>query len=117
MTPPARDVRVRALWRDDPTEAPLTVDLRIEEEDGRIVSTWDVFGAFDLVGASRRPFILRRDGALDLGVAAPGLAWRTDLRDKAIKVGARFLVRWNETDVGEYEIVKIAELGTKDARS
>ena len=30
----SREVRVLALWRDDPTEAPLTVDLRIDAESG-----------------------------------------------------------------------------------
>ena len=41
-----RDIRLLALWRDDPTEAPMTLDLRIDARGG-VVSTWDVFGAFD----------------------------------------------------------------------
>lgn len=109
-----RDVRLLALWRDDPTEAPMTVDLRLDE-GGRLASIWDVFGAFDLDGASCRPFVLRRDGAIDFGAAAQ-IHWRTDLRSIAIAVNACFTVRWNETDSGVYKIVKIAALGAKDAR-
>ena len=62
----ARDVRVLALWRDDPREAPMTIDARID--GARIVSTWDLFGAFALDGDSVRPFILRRDGRIDFGL-------------------------------------------------
>jgi len=108
----ARDIRVLALWRDDPTEAPLTLDLRIDDS-GAIVSTWDAFGAVDLDGAACLPFVLRRDGAIDFGAGAEK-AWRTNLRDTALKVGALFHVHWNETDSGVYKIVKIAELGAKE---
>ena len=64
-----RDIRLLALWRDDPTEAPMTLDLRIDARGG-VVSTWDVFGAFDLDGAHCRPFVLRRDGTIDFGAAS-----------------------------------------------
>jgi hypothetical protein len=110
-----RDVRVIALWRDDSREAPLSVDLRIDGATRMVVSTWDVFGAFDLDGEACRPFILRRSGEIDFG-AGSELKWRVNLRDIAIAVGACFTVRWNETDSGEYKIVKIAELGAKDGR-
>jgi hypothetical protein len=108
-----RDVRLKALWRDDPSEAPLTLDLRIDASTGEVVSHWDLFGAFDLDGDARRPFVLRRDGVLDFG-ATEGARWRTDLRSVAVRIGARFCVHWNEADSGEYEIVKIAALGSKD---
>ncbi|KAF0124124.1 MAG: queA, partial [Methylocystaceae bacterium] len=70
------DMRILALWRDDPREAPMTIDARID--DARIVSTWDLFGAFALDGDSVRPFILRRDGRIDFGL---GESWRSDLRE------------------------------------
>ncbi len=111
----SRDIRMLALWRDDPTEARLTVDLRICGETGAVVSGWDVFGAFDLDGKHCRPFVLRRDGAMDFG-AAPEMKWSANLREIAIKVGACFVVRWNDNDSGEYKIVKIATLGAKDGR-
>ncbi len=107
----ARDRRVIALWLDDPTEARLNVDARIEE--GRMISSWDLFGAFDPDGPQPRPFILRRDGRLDF---AAGERWRTDLREAEMRVGATFRVWFNEADSGVYEIVKIASLGGKDSR-
>ncbi len=108
----ARDIRLIAQWRDDPTEALMTVDLRIE--GGRFASSWDVFGAFDLDGARPRPFILRRDGRIDFG--ENGDRWRTDLRDAELKVGALFTVWFNETDSGTYRIVKLARLGGKERK-
>jgi hypothetical protein len=110
-----RDVRVIALWCDDSREAPLTVDLRIDGATGMVVSIWDVFGAFGLDGETCRPFVLRRSGEIDFGAACE-LKWRTNLRDIQIAIGACFLVRWNDSDSGEYKIVKIAELGAKDGR-
>ena len=110
----ARDLRLKALWRDDPTEAPMTLDLRLDAA-GRVVSTWDLFGAFDLDGPNRRPFVLRRDWTIDF-CAANAIVWRTNLREVLLKVGARFSVSWNERDSGEYEVVKIAQLGAKDAK-
>ena len=110
----ARDVRLLALWRDDPTEAPMTLDLRIDARGG-VVSTWDVFGAFDLDGAACRPFVLRRDGAIDFGSGSRE-NWRTDLREMAIVVNALFTLRWNDADSGVYKIVKIAALGAKESR-
>jgi hypothetical protein len=109
----ARDVRLKALWRDDPTEAALTLDLRLDAETAAILSPWECFGAFDLEGAQCRPFVLRRDGAMDFG-AGSAYRWRTDLRGFRPRVGVRFRVHWNEADSGEYEIVKIAQLGAKD---
>ncbi|MBM3552541.1 MAG: hypothetical protein FJX45_12435 [Alphaproteobacteria bacterium] len=105
----ARDMRILALWRDDPREAPMTIDARIE--DMRIVSTWELFGAFALDGDRARPFVLRRDGRIDFG---RGENWRTDLRNATIKVGTDFVVWFNESDSGLYRIVKIAALGAKD---
>jgi len=108
------DLRLIALWRDDPTEARLTLDLRIDATTRRITSVWDVFGAFDLDGANCRPFVLRRDGAIDFGAARGDvLAWRTDLRDIDIIIGARFSIWWNSEDCGAYEIVKLAAPGAK----
>ncbi len=107
----ARNVRIIAQWRDDPTEALMMLDARIEET--RIVSSWDLFGAFDLDGQKRRPFILRRDGAIDFGADE---AWRTDLRAAEIKIGVEFSVHFNEADCGYYRIVKIAMLGAKDGK-
>ncbi len=109
-----RDIRLLALWRDDPTEAPLTVDLRVESA-GAIVSVWDVFGSFGLDGDDCRPFVLRRDGAIDFG-AASNAKWKTNLREIVVVIGASFKVQWNEFDSGDYKIVKIAVLGAKDGR-
>jgi len=108
-----RDIRLRALWRDDPKLAPMTVDLRIDE-NGAVVGHWDVFGAYDLDGANCQPFILRRDGVIDLGAMGEPRSWRTNLRDVKMNVGVRFNVYWNDEDRGEYEIVKIAALGAKE---
>jgi hypothetical protein len=108
-----QDVRMKALWRDDPTEAALTVDLRLDAETKSILAPWDIFGAFDLEGSDTRPFILRRNGEIDFGSVSPH-RWRTNLRAVRIDVGARFQVLWNEADIGEYEIVKIARLGSRD---
>ena len=109
----AEHFRLIAQWRDDPTEASLSVDLRIC--DGRLAAPWDMFGAFDVDGAAPRPFILRRDGRIDFGVSADH-GWRTDLRKAELKVGALFSVWFNETDKGEYKIVKIAALGIKERK-
>jgi hypothetical protein len=109
---PLLDVRVLALWRDDRTECPLTLDLRIDAASRRVVSHWDTFGACDLDGARCRPFVLRRDGALDFGAGAHE-KWRTNIRDAVIRVGERFTIFWNEHDRGVYEIVKVAALGAK----
>jgi hypothetical protein len=107
-----RDIRLIAQWRDDPTEALMSVDLRIEGI--ALVARWDLFGAFDCDGSRSRPFILRRDGRIDFGAgAAP---WRTDLRSAEIKIGETFLVWFNDADHGQYKIVKLAELGGKDRR-
>ena len=105
------DVRLLALWRDDPTEAPMTLDLRLRE--GRCAAVWDLFGTFDLDGPKRRPFILRRDGRIDFGVGAAD-KWRTDLRDTEMRVGAFFTVWFNGADSGQYKIVKIAALGSRE---
>lgn len=107
-----RDIRLIAQWRDDPTEALMTIDLRAEGL--RLAAPWDVFGAIDLDGARPRPFILRRDGRIEFGAGAD--RWRTDLRDAELKVGTVFSVWFNETDRGDYKIVKLAELGAKERR-
>lgn len=105
--------RIKALWRDDPTEASMTIDIRLDEETRQISAPWDLFGAFDLDGDNSRPFILRRDGAIDFGVDVPR-PWKTNLREIGVSIGARFKVYWNEFDAGEYEVVKIARLGSRD---
>lgn len=116
MTSPFLDVRILAQWRDDRTECPLTLDLRIDAASKRVVSHWEVFGACDLYGDNCRPFVLRRNGAIDFGGGTREAPrhWRTDLRDSVIRVGERFTLRWNEQDSGIYEIVKVAALGAKD---
>jgi hypothetical protein len=108
-----KEVRVIALWRDDPTEARFTLDVRMDAATRRVVSRWDVFGAFDLDGAACRPFVLRRDGVLDFG-ARGGERWRADVREIELKVGARFTILWNAEDKGEDEVVKLAEIGAKE---
>lgn len=110
MSKEPREIRLIAQWRDDPTEALMTVDVRTE--DLRLASKWDVFGAIDLDGAHPRPFILRRDGRIVFGESAD--RWRTDLREAEMKVGTLFTVWFNETDRGTYKIVKLAELGAKE---
>lgn len=112
----SREVRVLALWRDDPTEAPFTVDLRVYAESGKVIGHWDIFGAFDLDGETCRPFVLRGDGTLRFSDGQEGKRppRKTNLRDIAIKVGEHFTVHWNNEDCGEYRIVKVAVLGAKD---
>lgn len=105
------DVRLMAQWRDDPAEASLTIDLRLRE--GRCASAWDLFGAFDLDGPKARPFILRRGGRIDFGSVHVD-DWRTDLREAEIRVGGSFAVWFNVTDSGQYKIVKIAALGSRE---
>ena len=106
------DVRLLALWRDDPTESPMTLDLRLRE--GRCAAIQDLFGAFDLDGPGARPFILRRNGQIDFGA---GIAdnWRTDLRNMDMRVGSFFTIWFNATESGEYKIVKIALPGSKES--
>jgi hypothetical protein len=107
-----REIRLIAQWRDDPTEALMTVDLRVE--GARLAAAWDLFGAIDLEGGRPRPFILRRDGRIEFG--DKDVDWRTDLRAAEMKVGALFTVWFNETDSGSYKIVKLAELGAKERK-
>jgi hypothetical protein len=108
----AREIRLIAQWRDDPTEALMTVDLRVE--GARLAAAWDLFGAIDLDGERPRPFILRRDGRIEFGDKT--VSWRTDLRAAEMRVGALFTVWFNETDSGNYKIVKLAELGAKERK-
>ena len=105
------DVRLLAQWRDDPTEAPMTLDLRLR--DGRCAAFWDLFGAFDLNGPGARPFILRRDGKIDFGAGSPD-DWRTDLREAEMRIGAFFTIWFNAVDSGVYKIVKIAAPGSRE---
>jgi hypothetical protein len=107
----AADVRVKALWIDDPTEAPLTIDLRVDAE-GRVVGSWPIFGAVDLDGPNCSPFVLRPDGAIEFA-RGEERRWRTDLRGRAMRVNEIFTVDWNERDSASYRIVKIAVLGAK----
>jgi hypothetical protein len=107
------EARMKALWRDDPTEASMTVDLRLDAQTGSISAPWDLFGVFNIDGDDSRPFILRRDGKIDFGVNTPH-RWQTNLRGLRVSVGARFQVFWNETDAGDYEVVKVARLGSRD---
>jgi hypothetical protein len=111
-----REVRILALWRDDPTEAPMTVDLRIDSKSGAIIGYWDVFGAFNLDGKHCRPFVLRDDGTIEFGDGVEGKRppLNSNLRDTPIRVGGEFTVHWNEKDCGVYRIVKVAVLGAKD---
>jgi hypothetical protein len=107
------EARMKALWRDDPTEASMTIDIRLDAQTKSILAPWDLFGAFDLDGDTPRPFILRSDGEIDFGIDV-SRRWRTNLRLIRVSVGARFQVLWNESDAGEYEIVKVARLGSRD---
>ena len=106
------DVRLLALWRDDPTEAPMTLDLRLRE--GRCAAIWDLFGAFNLDGPDTRPFILRRHGQIDFGAGSAD-NWRTDLREMDMRVGSSFTIWFNASENGEYKIVKIASLGSRES--
>ena len=108
-------VRVLAIWEDDPTECPLTVDVRIDFESRRVVGRWSLFGAVDVSGPACAPFVLQPDGAITFGVDDPHRrAWRTDLRDCAIRVGEHFTLYWNEQDFAVYRIEKVAVLGSKE---
>ena len=111
----ASNVRVLAIWEDDPTESPLTIDLRVNAVTKRILGRWSVFGAVDLAGPQCAPFILQADGVIDFGVGKlDDRRWRTDLRDCNITVGTRFSLRWNEQDSAIYRIEKVAALGSKE---
>ena len=105
------DVRILAVWEDDLTESPLTIDLRLDAE--RVAGRWSLFGAVDLDGPSCAPFVLRADGRIDFGGAFPDRRWRTDLRERPVRVGAQFTLRWNEQDSAIYRIDKVAMLGSK----
>jgi hypothetical protein len=107
------EARMKALWRDDPTEASMTIDIRLDAQTKSILAPWDLFGAFDLDGDSCRPFVLRGDGAIDFGVGV-SRRWQTNLREIGVSVDARFQVYWNEFDAGEYKVVKVARLGSRE---
>jgi hypothetical protein len=106
------DVRLIAQWQDDPGEALLTIDMRIH--GGHCVSAWDLFGAFDLDGRKTRPFILRREGRIDFGSLNKD-DWRTNLREADMQIGVCFTVWFNDADSGQYKIVKIATLGSRES--
>ena len=109
------DVRLLAVWEDDPTESPLTIDLRVDRPAGRLIGRWSLFGAVDLDGPHCAPFILKPDGAIDFGADRhPDREWRTDLRDVQIRVGQTFTLHWNEQDHAIYRIEKLAVLGSKE---
>jgi hypothetical protein len=106
------NVRILAEWIDDPTESLLTIDLRIDVNK-RIVGSWALFGAVDLDAPRCAPFVLRPDGSMEFG-ASNDRRWRTDLRQRIIKVGETFSVHWNDVDFGTYRIEKVAILGSKE---
>ncbi len=108
-----QNVRILAEWTDDPTESLLTLDLRIDDAR-RVVGTWSLFGAIDLDTAARAPFVLRPNGDMDFG-AQSDRRWRTDLRQRLIKVGETFAIQWNDVDRGIYRIEKVAVLGSKES--
>jgi len=91
----------------------MTIDIRLDAQTKSILAPWDLFGAFGLEGDTSRPFILRCDGVIDFG-GDLSRRWRTNLRLVRVSVGTRFQVFWNEIDAGEYEIVKVARLGSRD---
>lgn len=111
MSDSRRAVRVFAAWLDDPTECRLAFDLILDPATRKMIGRWPVFGATDLERASRRPFLLDAAGVFHFD--GGDRAWRTDLREQRIEVGARFTVWWTQTDRGVYAIVKIAALGSK----
>ncbi len=107
------NVRILAEWIDDPTESLLTLDLRIDASK-RVVGSWALFGAVDLDASGCAPFVLRHDGRMDFG-ADHQRSWRTDLRQRTIKVGETFTIHWNDVDFGTYRVEKVAVLGSKES--
>jgi len=114
MTSGCLAARVFAEWIDDRSECRFAFDLIVDRVDCRICGQWPIFGATDIGGPDARPFLLEPDGRLRFGQTDRD--WRTDLRGRPIKVGERFQVWWSPTDLAEYEIVKVAVLGSKAAR-
>ncbi len=109
------DVRVLAIWEDDPTQSAMTIDLRLDLISRRMIGTWSVFGALDMDGPDCVPFILRLDGRMDCGRDQKhNTFWRTNLRQAHIDLGESFIIHWNDEDQALYRIQKIAILGSKD---
>ena len=106
-----RAVRVFARWRDDPGACRLAFDAVLAGD--RLAGDWPIFGATDPETPAQRPFLLDRVGLFHF--AGADRLWRTDLREAAFRVGARFRVWWSEEDKGEFEIVKLAALGHRSA--
>ncbi|NDA48205.1 MAG: hypothetical protein EBY21_13230 [Alphaproteobacteria bacterium] len=114
------DVRLLAIWEDDPTQSPMTIDLRLDRATHRMIGSWSVFGALDMDGKECLPFILRADGRIECAQAhtqsnQQAQAWRTNLRQARIDVGESFIMHWNDQDQALYRIQKIAILGSKDS--
>jgi len=116
------DVRLLAIWEDDPTQSAMTIDLRLDRATHRMIGSWSVFGALDMDGKECLPFILRPDGRMDCAKAPwhtqsnqQAQAWRTNLRQARIEVGERFIIHWNDQDQALYRIQKLAILGSKDS--
>ena len=108
-----RDMRILALWRDDPTEAPMSVDRARRQCADR--SRPGICSAPSISTASRtRPFTFGATARIDFGAGRRSLA--NGLARGGDKVGASFTVWFNEADNGVYRIVKIALLGAKDRK-
>ena len=111
MTKSDRALRLFAVWTDDPTESRIACDAIVGGADARIIGSWPLFGATDLGSARERPFLVDAAGRFVFGGEDRG--WRTDLRQRPIHVGEHFSVWWTRSEVGFYEIVKLAALGSK----
>ena len=115
MTADMCDVRVLAIWEDDPTQSAMTLDLRLDTISRRMIGSWSVFGALDMDGPDCVPFILREDGCMHCGAHHhDSKSWRTNVRQARIDLGERFVIHWNDQDQALYRIQKIALLGSKD---
>ncbi len=109
------EARIVASWRDDPLESPVTIDARVDARDHRIAGKWTIHGATFLDSPRCRPFVLDAAGVMDFGEgrADDERYWRTDLRQRDIRIGAEFRIVWPGGDEGVYVIDRIARLGAK----
>ena len=103
-------IRLTANWIEDPTINKFTIELDLY--DKKIISNWELFGSFNLYEINPKPFILSRDGVFLFGLNDPS-QWITNLRDKEIFIGSIFQIWYNNTDIGNYNIVKISIPGLK----
>lgn len=109
------NVRVFARWEDDPLEATITLDAKLDASTRRIAGRWILFGAIGIGTADCRPFALDGEGRMDFG-AGWGVAdriWRTDIRERELSLGALFEVMWSGGERGLYRIEKISTPGSK----